>query len=263
MPSMRACARLVRLMLVLMLGVAMAALIALGERVGLRAGHARRQRWSRRFMKHLVAALPFQVQVIGELPQRPMLWVSNHVSWTDIPLLGMLTPLSFLSKAEVRQWPLAGWLAEKADTLFIRRGGGDSQRLREQIGQRLAQACPLLIFPEGTTTDGRALRTFHGRLLAGAIDQGTPVQPVAIQYLRDGEPDPIAPFIGEDDLLSHLMRLFGQTRAQVTLHLLPPVASAGKERAVLALQAQQSIERALFGFQDAEPRRAREQARAA
>lgn len=52
-----------------------------------------------------------------------MLWVSNHVSWTDIPLLGMLLPLSFLSKAEVRHWPVAGWLAEKAGTLFIRRGG--------------------------------------------------------------------------------------------------------------------------------------------
>jgi 1-acyl-sn-glycerol-3-phosphate acyltransferase len=102
-----------------------------------------------------------------------MLWVSNHVSWTDIPLLGMLTPLSFLSKAEVRHWPVAGWLAEKAGTLFIR-GGGDGQRLREQISGQLEQRQPLLIFPEGTTTDGRSLRTFHGRLLAGAIDHGTP-----------------------------------------------------------------------------------------
>ena len=152
------------------------------------------------------------------------------------PLLGMLTPLSFLSKAEVRHWPLAGWLAEKAGTLFIRRGGGDGQRLSQQIGEQLGQQRPLLIFPEGTTTDGRALRTFHGRLLAGAIDQGTPVQPVAIQYLRNGQADPIAPFIGDDDTVSHLMRLFRQPHGEVIIQLLEPIPSLGKERAVLAFR---------------------------
>lgn len=262
MPSLRAFARLSRLLLVLLLGIAMGGVITLGERLGLNASYERRQRWTRVFMQRLVAALPFEVRVVGPVPLRPMLWVSNHVSWTDIPLLGMLTPLSFLSKAEVRHWPLAGWLAEKAGTLFIRRGGGDGQRLFQQIGNQLRQQRPLLIFPEGTTTDGRGLRTFHGRLLAGAIDQGTPVQPVAVQYLRDGAPDPIAPFIGDDDLVSHLMRLFRQPRSEVIIHLLQPIPSQGKERAVLAFQAQQAIHLALFGAEEVEmaPRR---QARAA
>ncbi|WP_248918867.1 lysophospholipid acyltransferase family protein [Pseudomonas entomophila] len=255
MRRLRASARLLRLCLVLVLGLAMASSIALGERLGLNASTERRQRWTRLFMGRLVAALPFEVRVVGALPQRPMLWVCNHVSWTDIPLLGMLTPLSFLSKAEVRHWPVAGWLAEKAGTLFIRRGGGDAQRLREQIAGQLGQARPLLIFPEGTTTDGRSLRTFHGRLLAGAIDQGTPLQPVAIQYLRAGEPDLIAPFIGEDDLVSHLMRLFGHDRGEVVIHLIPPICSMGKERAALAFQAQQAIQLALFGVEEIEPRR--------
>lgn len=247
MPPFRVVARLARLLCVLALGAAMAGAVAAGERLGWRASLEQRQRWACWFMQRLVAALPFEVRVVGELPGEPMLWVGNHVSWADIPLLGMLTPLSFLSKAEVRHWPLAGWLAEKAGTLFIRRGGGDGQRLREQISGQLGAARPLLIFPEGTTTDGRSVRTFHGRLLAGAIDQGTPVQPVAIQYLRDGEPDLIAPFIGDDDLVSHLMRLFGQARGQVHIHLLAPIVSEGKERAVLALQAQQAIHQALFG----------------
>ncbi|MBH3461066.1 lysophospholipid acyltransferase family protein [Pseudomonas putida] len=262
MPGLRACARLLRLVLVLLLGMAMASVIALGERLGLHASIERRQRWTCLFMKRLIGALPFEVRVVGELPQRSMLWVSNHVSWTDIPVLGMLTPLSFLSKAEVRQWPLAGWLAEKAGTLFIRRGGGDAQRLREQISEQLGQARPLLIFPEGTTTNGRALRTFHGRLLAGAIDQGTPVQPVAIQYLRNGEPDPIAPFIGDDDMVSHLMRLFAEPRGEVCIHLLKPIGSAGKERAALAFQAQQAIHMVLFGVEE-ETVAPRRQARAA
>ena len=247
MPGLRAFARLTRLLLVLVLGIAMASTIALGERLGLKASCERRQRWTCLFMRRLVAALPFEVRVVGPVPQQPMLWVSNHVSWTDIPLLGMLTPLSFLSKAEVRGWPVAGWLALKAGTLFIRRGGNDSQLLRKQISQHLQQACALLIFPEGTTTDGRRLRTFHGRLLASAIDTQTPLQPVALRYLRDGQIDTVAPFIGDDDLLSHLMRLFANECGEVEIKLLQPLPSAGEERAALAFKAQQAIQVALFG----------------
>ncbi|MHC6224205.1 lysophospholipid acyltransferase family protein [Pseudomonas sp. X10] len=257
MPRLRVVARLSRLLLVILLGLGMACVFSLGERLGLGATAERRQRWTCLFMRRLIRALPFEVQVIGTLPQQPMLWVSNHVSWTDIPLLGMLTPLSFLSKAEVRHWPVAGWLALKAGTLFIRRGGGDSQQLRRQIHAQLQQSRPLLIFPEGTTTDGRSLRTFHGRLLAGAIDQGTPVQPVAIQYLRGGQPDPVAPFIGDDDLLSHLMRLFAQPAGEVRIYLLAPIPSLGQERAALAFEAQRAIQMALFGVEEIEkaPRR--------
>ncbi len=257
MPRLRVLARVCRLLLVVLLGVLMACVIAVGQRLGLKASLERRQRWTCLFMKRLVAALPFDVQVRGPLPQRPMLWVSNHVSWTDIPLLGMLMPLSFLSKAEVRQWPLAGWLAQQAGTLFIRRGGGDSERLREQIARQLGLARPLLIFPEGTTTSGHALRTFHGRLLAPAIDRGVAVQPVAIQYLRECQIDPVAPFVGDDDLVAHLLRLFAQPRAQVCIHLLPPIGTVGKERALLAMQAQQAIHLALYGFENVEaaPRR--------
>lgn len=247
MQRLRVLARVLRVLLVVMFGLGMAALFTLYERLRIPASAERRQRWSQLFMRKLSNALPFKVRVIGQLPQQPMLWVSNHVSWTDIPLLGMLTPLSFLSKAEVRNWPVAGWLALKAGTLFIRRGGNDSQLLRQQISQHLQQACALLIFPEGTTTDGRSLRTFHGRLLASAIDTHTPLQPVALRYLRNGKTDMLAPFIGDDDLLSHLMRLFSQDCGEVEIHLLKPIASAGEERAALAFKAQQAVQVALFG----------------
>ena len=198
-------------------------------------------------MARLTAALPFRVTVSGELPRQPMLWVSNHVSWTDIPLLGMLAPLSFLSKAEVRTWPVAGWLALKAGTLFIRRGSGDSKLIQKQMGNHLQQNNALVIFPEGTTTDGTGLRTFHGRLMSSAIDSGVLLQPVAIHYSRNGQPDPIAPFIGDDDLLSHLRRLFANEQGDVHIQLLAPIATEGKERAALAYEAQQAVQIALFG----------------
>ncbi|TDF78795.1 1-acyl-sn-glycerol-3-phosphate acyltransferase [Pseudomonas sp. H9] len=247
MRRLRVLARLLRVLLVVLLGVAMATLFSMYERLGIAASSERRQRWSQLFMRKLSNALPFNVRVVGQVPQQPMLWVSNHVSWTDIPLLGMLTPLSFLSKAEVRNWPVAGWLAHKAGTLFIRRGGSDSQMLRQQINQHLQDACALLIFPEGTTTNGRSLRTFHGRLLASAIDTQAPLQPVALRYRRDGRIDALAPFIGDDDLLSHLMRLLSHDCGEIEIQLLTPIPSAGKERAALAFEAQQAIQVALFG----------------
>jgi len=250
MSGPRTAARLCRLFAVLALGAILAGCFASGARVGLRIPLERRQRWTQAFLRRLARTLPFEVRVIGELPSRPMLWVSNHVSWTDIPLLGRLTPLSFLSKAEVRDWPLAGWLAKNAGTLFIRRGG-DSQRVRRQIIERLGQSRPLLIFPEGTTTDGSGVRAFHGRLLGAAIDAGTPIQPVAIQYLRHGCLDPVAPFIGEDDLVSHLLRLFAQPPGEVVIRLLEPLASTGKTRAALAFEARQAILQALSGDEQA------------
>jgi 1-acyl-sn-glycerol-3-phosphate acyltransferase len=234
-------------LLVIALGLTIAGVFALMERLRVGNSMARRQRWSRWFMARLTNALPFRVTVSGSLPTQPMLWLSNHVSWTDIPLLGMLAPLSFLSKAEVRTWPIAGWLALKAGTLFIRRGSGDSRLLQKQMCNHLQQDTDLLIFPEGTTTDGRALRTFHGRLLSSAIEAGVMLQPVAIKYTRDGKADPIAPFIGDDDLLSHLKRLFANEQGDVHIQLLTPIATAGQERAALAFQAQQAVQMALFG----------------
>jgi 1-acyl-sn-glycerol-3-phosphate acyltransferase len=247
MSRLRGYARVARVLLVIALGLTIAGTFACMERMKIGNSMARRQRWSRWFMARLTAALPFRVTVSGELPRQPMLWVSNHVSWTDIPLLGMLAPLSFLSKAEVRTWPVAGWLALKAGTLFIRRGSGDSKLIQKQMGNHLQQNNALVIFPEGTTTDGTGLRTFHGRLMSSAIDSGVLLQPVAIHYSRDGKPDPIAPFIGDDDLLSHLRRLFANEQGDVHIQLLTPIATEGKERAALAFQAQQAVQVALFG----------------
>ncbi|WP_397451500.1 lysophospholipid acyltransferase family protein [Pseudomonas sp. NA-150] len=259
MSRVRGYARVIRVLWVIALGLTIAGAFGLMERFKIGDSMARRQRWSRWFMARLTAALPFRVTVTGELPREPMLWVSNHVSWTDIPLLGMLSPLSFLSKAEVRTWPVAGWLALKAGTLFIRRGSGDSRLIQRQMTQHLQKHDGLMIFPEGTTSDGRSLRTFHGRLLSSAIDAGVPLQPVAIRYLRDGKPCPIAPFIGDDDLLSHLRRLFANEQGDVHIQLLKPIVSENQERAALAFQAQQAVQLALFGevAQVREPRSAR------
>jgi len=247
MKKLRFYIRLIRLLAVLFLGMAMAGWVSLLERLHKGEIMALRQRLTRLFLARLSAALPFRLSLHGKLPERPMLWVCNHVSWTDIPLLGGLVPLSFLSKAEVRSWPLAGWLAHKAGTLFIRRGAGDSGLIKNQLLRHLQHDHDLLIFPEGTTTDGRSLRNFHSRLLASAVEAQVPVQPVAIRYLRDGAIDPVAPFIGDDDLVSHLIRLLHSERSEVEIHLLPPLDNNGLSRTELSRQAHSAITECLFG----------------
>ncbi|WP_286978836.1 lysophospholipid acyltransferase family protein [Pseudomonas sp.] len=257
MIKLRLYLRLLRLLAVIGLGTLMAAIVSLMERCSRRDLLSMRQRLTRWFLSRLSAALPFRVSVRGELPKMPMLWLSNHVSWTDIPLIGMIAPLSFLSKAEVRTWPVAGWLARKAGTLFIRRGSGDSALLNQQLGRHLGSGHDLLIFPEGTTTDGSAVRTFHGRLLSSAIESAVDIQPVAIRYTRQGKPDSIAPFIGDDDMLSHLLRLFSSDISEVEIQLLTPIASASGNRNELARKTQTAVSDALFGqAQPCEPRAA-------
>ena len=234
--------RSLRLLLWLAVGCLAGLVVSLlGQRRG-GASLQLRQRLMRAWLAGMVACLPFRVRVHGQRPAEPVLWVSNHVSWCDIALLGALQPMSFLSKAEVRQWPLAGWLAVQAGTLFIRRGAGDSTDLSQQIRGYLRQRRPLLLFPEGTTTDGRGVRAFHGRLLASVLETRTPVQPVALRYRRGGQPDDVAPFIGDDDLLSHLLRLLRAPTAQVEIHLLPLLHPQPDEnRNQLARRAQQAI----------------------
>ncbi len=241
MAKLRLSLRLVHLALVILFGTLLAGIVSLCERVVRHDLMPLRQRLTRWFLARLGGALPFRVKVAGELPDKPMLWVANHVSWTDIPLLGALQPMSFLSKAEVRDWPVAGWLAHKAGTLFIRRGSGDSSQISQQLTRHLQQKRPLVIFPEGTTTDGLGVRTFHGRLLSSAIDSGVALQPVAIRYLRAGQPCPVAPFIGDDDMLSHLLRLLASPACEVEIRLLAPVSSESRSRNELARHCQAMI----------------------
>ncbi|BAN50395.1 lysophospholipid acyltransferase family protein [Metapseudomonas resinovorans] len=245
--SLRFYGRVARLLAVIGLGVLLALWVGLRERAGAGDLMVSRQRLTRWFLARLTGALPFRVRVSGRVPEQPMLWVGNHVSWTDIPLLGAVAPLSFLSKSEVRAWPVAGWLAHKAGTLFIRRGSGDSGLVGQQLARHLGHGRHLLIFPEGTTSDGSHLKTFHSRLLTSAVETGVPVQPVAIRYLRDGQRDEIAPFIGEDDLLSHLVRLLRSDLAEVEIQLLEPIPSQGLSRTMLSQKAKSAVQQALFG----------------
>ncbi|MCD1638996.1 1-acyl-sn-glycerol-3-phosphate acyltransferase [Pseudomonas stutzeri] len=246
MPRLRRYWRLLRIAGVVLSGLIVAGALGIAERCAIPVSALRKQRLTQWFLTRLAAALPFRLRVTGELPTQPMLWVANHVSWCDIPLLGMLAPLSFLAKAEVRAWPALGWLAQAAGTLFIRRGGGDAALVNRQLATQLVQGRHLLIFPEGTSTDGTDVRTFHPRLFACALEAGRAVQPVAIRYWRNGKPDTVAPFVGDDELPAHLRRLLKSDICDVEIQLLPPIDVMALDRKAVAMTAQQAIANALL-----------------
>lgn len=203
------------------------------------------------WMRGLLQLLPLRIRCHGRPPRRTALWVGNHVSWLDIILLGAQAPVRFVSKAEVRHWPLLGWLAHQAGTLFIQRGQ-TSTEVSQRMASVLEQDQSLVIFAEGTTTAGDRVRTFHGRLLGCVAGGDIPVQPVALAYGRDGQRDDIAPFIDDDEFSRHLWRLLGSSRIGVELHFLPLIDSSQLERNRLARSAHQSVVQAL-GLETSKP----------
>ena len=200
------------------------------------------------WLGRILHILRLRVIVIGTPPRPPALVVANHVSWLDIVVLGHLLPTCFLSKAEVGHWPLIGWMAQRAGTLFIRRGSGEAGDIGRTIARHLQHEGLLTLFPEGTTTDGQNVRPFFPRLFAAAIEAETPVAPVALRYRAGGRLDELAPYTGEQTLLDNLLGLLGRNGGEVAVCFCPPIRSEGMERRVLAEQARSAIVHALDGL---------------
>lgn len=197
-----------------------------------------RQRWSRQ----LLAMLGVRLRADGR-PGRGALLVSNHVSWLDIYVIYAVTDTRFVCKAEVRDWPLIGWLVEKNDAVFITRASRtDARRACQAIADALRDGDTVTVFPEGTSSDGGQLLPFHGALFQGAIDADAAVQPLALRYLdHHGRASTAPAYCGDIGMLDSLLALARApcTIAEVTL--LEPLPIAGASRQALAAQARQLI----------------------
>jgi 1-acyl-sn-glycerol-3-phosphate acyltransferase len=127
-----------------------------------------------------------RIDIEGDDPLRALrhgLIVTNHISWLDVFVLNAIVPMRFVAKAEVRRWPVIGWLCARAQTLFLERGKARAAaRINVHMVELLRQGECLAVFPEGTTTDGAQVAHFHSSLLQPAVDAGAQVHPVAIRY---------------------------------------------------------------------------------
>ncbi len=221
---------------------------------------ARRRRLVRWWMRHLLHILNVELRVSGAAPVHGALIAANHISWLDIPVLGALLEAGFVSKQEVRTWPIVGGLAARAGTIFLARGARDTVTLAaDHLTWTLHQGRAAIIFPEGTTTDGGNVRRFHARLFQAAVRTRAPVQAVALSYpcAHDARAaHPAVPFVGDTDLITHLWRLLGEERLVAQLHFCAPLVAVGRARRALAEQSRTQVAQALGleGTHDSEPR---------
>jgi 1-acyl-sn-glycerol-3-phosphate acyltransferase len=178
--------------------------------------------------------LGFHVETHGrQSTVHPTLYASNHVSYLDIMVLGSLIEGSFVAKAEVADWPLFGWLARLQRSVFVERRGREAVAHRDEMGERLDQGDDLILFPEGTSSDGNRVLPFKSALFSVAErrprDQPLLVQPVSVAYTRlDGVPmgrylRPFFAWYGDMDMGSHLWQAMGLGWVTVVVEFHPPV----------------------------------------
>lgn len=179
--------------------------------------------------------LGFDVRQIGEpIADRPILFAANHVSYTDITVLGSLIPGSFVAKSEVSAWPLFGWLAKLQRSVFVDRQVRSTAQQRDAIAERLAAGDALILFPEGTSGDGNFVLPFKSALFSVVFNKDMPiaVQPVSVAYTRlDGLPigrrlRPFFAWYGDMGLTPHLWRLLGLGKLEAVVEFHPPVMVA-------------------------------------
>jgi 1-acyl-sn-glycerol-3-phosphate acyltransferase len=163
------------------------------------------------------------IEIKGGDPKSGLI-VSNHISWLDIIVIGGHFPIRFLSKAEVRQWPVIGWLAECGGTLFIKRGNGQAGQMAKTIADELSSGESILVFPEATSTDGKQVKRFFPNMFTAAIQAKVTVQPMSIQYRENGILSNTAPFVGDDEFVEHMIRVLHAGKITVELTILDAIS---------------------------------------
>jgi 1-acyl-sn-glycerol-3-phosphate acyltransferase len=239
MNALRAGWRLVRALLLALAGLA--TILLEFPRLDVPARHARVQAWARK----MLAVLGVGLYVRGEpMAQGPVLLVANHVSWLDILVLHAARHCRFVSKSEVRHWPLIGTLATGAGTLYIeRQSRRDALRVVHQMAASLNAGDVLAVFPEGTTSDGIDLLPFHANLIQAAVSANAPAQPVALEFIdtASGRRSLTPCYIGDDTLVGSLWRTLSGAPITAVVSFGQPQLAQGRDRRAWAADLRQAV----------------------
>ena len=210
-------------------------------------GPAQRMWHVGKFAKHMLAVMGLRLVVEGAAHPGPVLLVSNHVSWLDILVINASQPARFVSKADVRRWPVIGWIVACGGTLFIERERKrDAMRVVHQVAEALRHGQVIAMFPEGTTSDGQGLLPFHANLLQAAVATHVPVQPIALRFSDAASPVSAAvPYIGDTNLMQSLWSIVCARGLRVRVQRLPAIATEGLDRRAISERARVEIAAAL------------------
>jgi 1-acyl-sn-glycerol-3-phosphate acyltransferase len=188
-------------------------------------------RFGRFYLSSWRKCIGHRLIIKGELSQEtPTLYVSNHSSYVDILVLGTFIPARFVAKKEVAQWPIMGWLATNQGTIYINRDRNAIADGTEKLNEYLDRGESLILFPEGTTSDGCRILPFGSSFFDVAMKKKVTVQPVTVTYAGwDGIPMPrfmrkVCGWFSPDvDMLPHLWSIAQWGTVQVIVNLHPPM----------------------------------------
>jgi 1-acyl-sn-glycerol-3-phosphate acyltransferase len=225
---LRACWRLVAVLLVTVFGMTRCALAMLwrGGSSPLAANHA--GRWARASAR----AVGLRVERRGEKPPAGALVVANHRSYADIWAILSQTDCIFVAKQEVSRWPIVGLAARIGHTIFVdRRDVASRRRTIRQLKRLIEQGVNAVVFPEGTTTLAPNIRELKRGAFHLAASAGVPVVPVAVEYpaVEDG-------WVGDDTFIGHFLRRFGQRCPAVRICFGPRLQGSDGEALRVAAQ---------------------------
>lgn len=196
--------------------------------------------------------MQLEVEQRGPLPESGVMLLCNHVSWIDIFAINAWQPVRFVAKAEIRHWPLVGWLCVQTRTIFLQRERrADARRIMHYLSECLRDGDIITVFPEGTTTDGRSLLPFHANLLQAPVSTGKPVQPLCLFYTdaASGRHTMAPAYIGEMTLIESIDMILRAPPMTVRLAVgEPQYPQDGQHRRDVALAAQKAVGEQLQGY---------------
>ena len=202
------------------------------------------QWWSRKTLR----LLGVELQLRGQGRPGAKLVVANHVSWLDIAAMHAVLPEArFVSKAELKHWPIVGMLVVGVNTLFIERSSKrDALRVVHQTAEALQAGDTVAVFPEGTTGPGPEPLPFHANLLQAAIATEMPIQPVVLRWHEPGERfSTTARFVGDMTLVRSLWSVASARGLAIEIQILSAHNSAHADRRALAEHLRSEIAQAL------------------
>jgi 1-acyl-sn-glycerol-3-phosphate acyltransferase len=204
-----------------------------------------RQRWSTNMLNALGVQLSIETPEF-DFKNTTGLIVSNHVSFLDIFVINAVSPSIFVSKDDVKTWPLVGWLATKAETIFIERGSRRAaHRTQETMVSFLNEQRRIAIFPEGTTSNGDSISPFHAALFQSAVEADAPVRCLHLAYkTADGFATYAPAYIGEISLPRCLWQIVTSEPFSAHVSFLTTIAPPHPDRRHLAHRAHQVIGKA-------------------
>ena len=240
--------RFIKLITLLLLAVVYIPLFFLTPIKASKAGHRLlRHKVLNASLKVLLGILKVRTEVHGTPMVHAGAYISNHVSWLDVPLMGCIRFSIFVAKDDVESWPIVGTITKRIGTIFINRANKFSTyRCLPRVEEKIRQDQQVVFFPEGTTSSGQDTLTFYPMFFETISRTQSCIQPVVIRYERaDGTYCHSVPFVDDMTFLSSLFQILSEPEIIAHITYMPPIPAANQHRQELCKMTKEVIDNEL------------------